>query len=121
MIRIGTDIVEVNRLRELIAKYDLKFLKRIFSNQEIEYCSSHKDPAVHFAGRFSAKEAIKKAISSTTNISSIPYSSISIKNDSTGRPYVEDSFSLSNNIDISISHTQNHAISFAILSNDQSA
>ena len=121
MISVGTDIVEVSRLRRIISKYNTKFLERIFSSDEIKYCSSHRDPIIHYAGRFSAKEAIKKAISSIPNLDSIPYSLISIKNDKTGRPYLDNTFPLPGNIDVSISHTRDHAISFAILSNDQPA
>tara|TARA_Y100001968_G_scaffold327591_1_gene372929 strand:- start:172 stop:537 length:366 start_codon:yes stop_codon:yes gene_type:complete len=121
MISIGTDIVEVSRLRELISKYNDRFLKRTFSDNEIRYCSIHSDSAIHFAGRFSAKEAVKKAISSVPGMNSIPYNLISIKNDKTGRPYLENTFPLAKKIDVSISHTREHAIAFAILSNDKSA
>ena len=63
MYKICADIVEVERIRKLIDKYDFKFLNKIFSSEEIAYCNTHKDPPIHFAGRFSAKEAIKKALS----------------------------------------------------------
>ena len=63
MHKICADIVEVERIRKLIDKYDFKFLNKIFSSEEIAYCNTHKDPPIHFAGRFSAKEAIKKALS----------------------------------------------------------
>ena len=62
MIRAGTDIVEVNRIRKIIDSYGNKFLSKIFTKAEIIYCNSHSDPVIHFAGKFSAKESIKKAL-----------------------------------------------------------
>ena len=115
MAFIGTDIIEVERVRKLVDTYTSRFLSRIFSKDEIKYCLDHRDPAIHFAGRFSAKEAVKKAISSVYAEKMIPYNKISIRNDKKGRPYLDNTFLLSANIDISISHTKKYAISFAIL------
>ena len=109
MYRVGTDIVEVSRIRRLIDRYNTKFLNRIYSQDEILYCQDKNDPAIHFAGRFAAKEAIKKT---SSMLSSIPYNQISVTNAQNGRP----KFDLSDvEIDLSISHTSAHAISFAIL------
>ena len=117
MYRVGTDIVEVERIRSLIDKFGDKFLNKVFSSEEIRYCQLHKYPSVHFAGRFSVKESIRKAVSALDDITSFRFNQISIINDNKGRPYLDkNSFPLVN-IDISISHTQTHAISIAILDN----
>ena len=77
-----------------------------------------KSPHIHFAGKFSAKEAIKKALSKKYNKISFPFKEICIYNNKLGRPFpFIDNFD-SKYIDISISHTNNHAISFAILKTD---
>ena len=62
-ITTGTDIIEVNRIEESIEKFGDKFLKEIFTNNEIEYCESKKNKYQHYAARFAAKEAVFKAIS----------------------------------------------------------
>ena len=117
MIRAGTDIVEVNRVRKIIELYDNKFLSKIFTKAEIVYCNSQSDPAVHFAGKFSAKESIKKALSKEFRISTLKFNKLSILNDDNGRPYLDTDLFPNFNLDISISHTKTHAISVAILSN----
>ena len=55
---IGTDIIEIDRIRESIEKHGSHFLDRLFSKKEQDYCYKYKDPSPHFAGRFAAKEAI---------------------------------------------------------------
>ena len=61
-IFIGTDIVEVNRVHSSIKNYGKSFLNRIFTKSEQVYCNSCSNPSIHFAGRFAAKEAVKKAL-----------------------------------------------------------
>ena len=58
---IGTDIVEVNRIRKILNEKGDRFLAHIYSAEEVDYCSERIHPHLHYAGRFSAKEAIKKA------------------------------------------------------------
>ncbi|MEI1280290.1 holo-ACP synthase [Leptospira venezuelensis] len=61
-ITIGNDIVENSRIRDLLDKHGERFLKRVFSETEIAYCSGRKDPVPHLSGRFCVKEAFIKAI-----------------------------------------------------------
>ena len=117
MYKIGADIVEVERIRKLIDKYHFKFLNKIFTSEEIVYCNTHKDPSIHFAGRFSAKEAVKKALSGKHGNILFKYNRMKIINDENGRPYIDKKSFPLENIDISISHTTTHAISVAILNN----
>jgi len=116
MHKIGTDIVEVERIRILIDRYHFKFLNKIFTSEEIAYCNTHKDPSIHFAGRFSAKKAVKKALSSKHGNTLFRYNGIKIINNENGRPHIKIKSLPMENIDISISHTSTHAISVAILS-----
>src|SRR5262245_14903090 len=62
ILGIGTDIIEVKRIREAIDKYGDRILRRLFTEKEIEYCSARKSAALHYAGRFAAKEAAFKAM-----------------------------------------------------------
>ena len=57
----GVDIVETARIQDSLDKFGERFLKRCFWPEEIAYCQQMKFPALHFAARFAAKEAISKA------------------------------------------------------------
>ena len=59
---IGIDVVRISRMREVIERWEDRFLQRIFTAQEIAYCRSRRDPVPHFAARFAAKEAGLKAL-----------------------------------------------------------
>lgn len=59
---IGVDVVEIQRIREMIRKYGDHFLHKVFTSAEIEYCGKKASPEVHFAGRWAAKEAFYKAL-----------------------------------------------------------
>ena len=77
---IGTDIIEIARV-ETAAKRTASFLKRLFTDAEIAYCSSRGRPYQHFAGRFAAKEAVIKALGRA-----VPWREIEILNDERGKP-----------------------------------
>ena len=59
---VGVDLVRIPRLREVIARWDERFLRRVFTEDEIAYCRARRDPVIHFAARFAAKEAGMKAL-----------------------------------------------------------
>jgi holo-[acyl-carrier protein] synthase len=59
---IGVDLVRIPRMREVIARWDQRFLRRVFTEGEIAYCQARRDPVPHFAARFAAKEAAMKAL-----------------------------------------------------------
>jgi holo-[acyl-carrier protein] synthase len=59
---IGIDLVSIPRMRELIDRWQDRFLHRVFTDGEIAYCRARSDPAPHFAARFAAKEAGLKAL-----------------------------------------------------------
>jgi holo-[acyl-carrier protein] synthase len=58
----GIDIVEIRRIAGMIRKYGRHFLDKVFSQAEIAYCGGTADTAVHYAGRWAAKEAFYKAL-----------------------------------------------------------
>ena len=63
MIRgIGVDLVKIPRMRDVIARWDERFLRRVFTERELAYCRSRRDPVQHLAARFAAKEAGLKAL-----------------------------------------------------------
>jgi holo-[acyl-carrier protein] synthase len=61
LIGIGIDVVEVDRIADALERHGEAFRDRIFTAGEQAYCSSQKRPALHYAARFAAKEAVAKA------------------------------------------------------------
>ncbi len=61
VLGVGTDIVEVERIRAALARHGEKFLHRLYTEAEIAYCQKHRDPHPFLAARFAAKEAASKA------------------------------------------------------------
>ena len=62
IVGLGVDIVEIKRLREILARQQDRFIQRVFTESEQEYCRSHRDPVPHYAARFAAKESLFKAL-----------------------------------------------------------
>lgn len=62
IIGLGLDATDIDRIADTIEQYGERFLRRIFTEQEIAYCTRRRVPAIHFAGRFAAKEAAMKAL-----------------------------------------------------------
>lgn len=100
MIRgLGNDIIEVKRIAASIAKYDKRFLDKLFTVEEQEYCLKYRDAARHFAGRFAAKESIAKALGTGFG-HRLSWLDIEIQNDENGKPLVV----LSNHANVSFNH-----------------
>ncbi len=59
---IGIDLVPIPRMRQVLERWNERFLTRVFTDDEIAYCRRRKDPVPHFAARFAAKEAGLKAL-----------------------------------------------------------
>jgi holo-[acyl-carrier protein] synthase len=59
---VGVDLVSIPRMRTTIERWQDRFVERVFTDDEIAYCRSRRDPAPHFAARFAAKEAGFKAL-----------------------------------------------------------
>ena len=113
-IFIGTDLEEISRIRSAITKNGARFLNRIYTKKEQKYCQSKSDPAMHFAGRFCAKEAMIKALKSYGVQDPISWTSIEIDSTASGEPHVNLYGKLRGNCRISISHTRTHALAFAL-------
>ncbi len=59
---IGIDIVAIHRIEKCIVNYGDRFLRKVFTDSEIQLCNNKAHPAIHFAGRWAAKEAFYKAL-----------------------------------------------------------
>ncbi len=62
IIGLGLDATDIDRIADTIDRYGDRFLQRIFTPGELDYCLRRRIPAIHFAGRFAAKEAAMKAL-----------------------------------------------------------
>lgn len=59
---VGTDLIEIERVRSALAAHGGRFAERCFTEAERAYCDGRPNPAQHYAGRFAAKEAVGKAL-----------------------------------------------------------
>ena len=84
---IGVDIVDISRIERLIQRYNTHFLKKVFTQTEIEYCEKMAHSAVHYAGRCAAKEAFYKAIPLSCQKNST-WKSIEVKVIDRGKPII---------------------------------
>ena len=122
VLGIGVDIVSVSRIRDLIERQGDRFLERVYTEEERQYCSKYRDPSERYAARFAAKEAVAKAF--TTGIGEhLDWKSISVLPGDRGQPLVsldEKGKVLlyqvgGNYVSISLSHTDETAIAFATI------
>jgi holo-[acyl-carrier protein] synthase len=114
MIFVGNDIVEVDRINALIKSYNQSFLDKIYTPQEQQFCNCRKNPNIHFAGRFAAKEAIKKILLQISK-KPIPLNKIEIIREVDSPPHIFINHKENKDIKVSISHTDNYATAVAIM------
>lgn len=82
---LGVDIVEIERM-EAVLERSPSFKDRVFSQNEREYCESKARPAVHYASRFAAKEAVLKALG--TGFGGVGIRDVEVVNNAAGKPEV---------------------------------
>lgn len=117
----GIDLVKNSRIKNLIEKYEDRFLKKIYTEAEIEYCQQKINSAPSFAARFAAKEAVLKALG--TGMRNNRWQDIEILNDNLGKPEVKLSGSTAgraeelgvSSIFISISHEKDFSIAQVVM------
>jgi len=119
---IGTDIVNIGEIEEIIRKWDRSFIDKVFSEREIEYCEEKVNRFQHYAVKFSAKEAFVKALNADI-CRGIAWNEIEILNDPSGKPYVElrgNALEISKQKDIkqafiSVSHENGFGVAMVVL------
>lgn len=120
-ILTGTDIIEINRIKESIESLGENFKNKIYTDKEIEYCESKKNVKYqHYAGRFAAKEAIFKAVSELLNDKfEISWKDAEVLNDINGKPKItfksKELEEKVESIDTSISHCKDYAVANVII------
>jgi holo-[acyl-carrier protein] synthase len=120
IIGIGIDIIEIERIKKSVDSYDEKFLNKIYTKRELDYCLSKPNKYQHLAARFAAKEAVYKAISSISGLV-VGWKNIEIFNEPNGMPVVKLSgkvkeiLSHDRELKISISHSRDYVACVAIV------
>ena len=118
---IGIDVVEVERIASSIERHGEPFLAKIFTATEREYCESRKNPALHYAARFAAKEAVAKALGTGIG-GNAGLHDLEVINDDAGAPKLRlngaaEAFATTHGIteiQISLTHSRDYAAANAI-------
>lgn len=121
IIGLGTDIVEIGRIRGMIDRHGDNFLKRCFTEDEIAYAAKHRDSAVRYAGRWAAKEAVVKVLG-TGFVKGITFHDIEVLPLDSGQPRIALSGGAHDiatgmgiqSVLITISHAQEYATATAV-------
>lgn len=122
IIGVGMDIVDVARIRSIAESYGERFLKRVFNEDEIEYCMKFSDPFPHLAARWAAKEATVKALGIGFS-QGVTWKSVCVVHTPNGEPMVlltgtaqKLAASLGvKKIWLSLSHTRDYAAAVAVM------
>lgn len=122
ILGIGVDIVDIPRVERMIARYGVRFLSRVFTENESRYAMGSANSAERLAGRFAAKEAVLKALG-TGKSGGIRWRDIETLPGHAGKPVVRlhgqavrwAKWKGGGPIHVSISHDGGTAIAFVIL------
>lgn len=122
LIGLGTDVIEVERVRGVIERQGERFLQRVFTDEERAYCSAKAHPYKHYAARFAAKEAVSKCFSTGIG-ADLGWRGVSVYHGPRMQPLVrldEQAAALlqsvgATDVHLSLSHTETVAIAMAAL------
>lgn len=122
VIGIGVDLVECERIQHSLDRFGEKFLRRVFTDGEIEYSMSMKFPARHLAARFAGKEAVSKAFGTGIG-KAMGWRNIDIRKKNSGEPYLVFSGRAQDlatkrgvkSALITLSHTEHQAVACVVL------
>lgn len=112
---VGVDLESNQRFVGLSLIKDNKFLTKIFTPKELEYCFSKDDPSSHLCVRFAAKEAAIKAVSSL-DLPKPTYVEVEIINDKNGAPFLTIKSKHVAATKVSLSHSSDYSIAFVLVS-----
>lgn len=121
IVGTGVDIIEVQRVKNALDTWGERFLKRVFTQRELDYVNTKRFSHESLAARFACKESVLKAFGDAKK--GIRLNNIEVLNDSKGKPEIvlhaeAKEFAARNRLDniiVSMSHTSNYAVSSAIL------
>ena len=120
-IKIGTDIVEINRVQSAYKRFGKRFLKRVLTEREIKYVTSNSKSLIQrLAGRFAAKEATSKVLG--TGLRGVYFKEIEIIREPSGAPKIvlhkralkKAKEKRLTNFEVSISHERDFAVAIVV-------
>jgi len=116
---IGIDLIEVSRIKQIIARFGERFRNRIFSTREQNFCESQNEKYLSYAARFAAKEAFSKALGTGLR-GKISWRDIVVIDNEKSRPELEingraKKLLNERNTFLSITHTENYASAIVII------
>jgi holo-[acyl-carrier protein] synthase len=119
ILGIGVDIVDVQRMKDVLEKQGKVFLNKVFSDMEVTYCKTRKKPHIHFGARFAAKEAVAKAMRTGWS-GAFHWRDIEVVNDQSGAPHILLSRDVAKALDqcivhLSLSHTDTTVVALVVL------
>ena len=114
----GIDIIEIDRIQNVLIKHPKRFLRKIFTEYEINYCRGR---ATQLAARFASKEAAMKALG--TGIRGVGWREVEVQRLRSGKPYIilhgrakkRAELMGIKKIELSISHSKNLATAIVIM------
>jgi len=114
---IGIDLIDVSRMESIVAKWDEKFLTKLFTRNEIEFCKNKANASECFAARFAAKEALAKALGHGF-CKHFKWTDVEVQRDDSGKPaFVIDGVTQelvrNKRVLLSMTHIQSHAAAIA--------
>jgi holo-[acyl-carrier protein] synthase len=122
VLGIGVDLVECARIQHSLDRFGDRFLRRVFTDGEIEYSNSMKFPARHLAARFAAKESVSKAFGTGIG-KAMGWRDIDVRKKPSGEPYLvlsgnaatlAESRGITSTL-ITLSHTDHHAMAMVVM------
>ena len=122
IVGTGIDVAEVGRLKQAVTRHGRRFLERVFTAREIEYCERHKNRFERYAARFAAKEAGMKALGVGWR-GGVRWRDLEVVNQRGGKPELRLSGvavriaqkQKVRNVALSLTHTQTQAVAQVIL------
>jgi len=87
IVGLGNDLVDIRRIEKSIDRFSNKFMKRVFTENEIQYCMTKGNIPANFAKRFAAKEACAKALG-TGIAEGVYWKDMNVENDKFGKPHI---------------------------------
>lgn len=120
LIGVGTDIIEIDRVKQAVERSGRRFLERVFTSGERDFCEARRDRFACYAARFAAKEAVLKALGS--GLAGCRWVDVEVSRIGGGRPEVllhgaaaelakEKGIAT---VLISLSHDRDRAVAFAV-------
>jgi len=120
IIGTGIDIVKIDRIRQSVERTGQRFLDRVFSKEELDYCMKRKNPYPSLAARFAAKEACIKAVPS---VGLVVVGDVETAISPEGKPYIKAKGKLAEAFEkagvsrahLSLTHEKEYAVAMVIL------